>query len=572
MTRFKALPLAGCLLWVSLFQRSALSAAAVDLNGMWESDANTPESPRAKVLIFQLRGVIQIFNAGGWHFIKPGDVFVEAPVKAAVQLNTPYQVRLRASKDGSRLDWYSASLLIQDPDHILVANRFRFHRTSTIHVEDFPCEDGNAHNVSRDEAAKRADAYFGIGDFATSVCWDRIGAKEGNSHAQASYAYALFAGRGVKQDLEESKVWAKKAANQRDPYAEQTLAAIYMRMGFGLGLDEARDWSERAKRDDPDKVYLGEQTPYSEHANPQMPSFHRDLPFTYDLAGEWKMTFPPSVKRAPLVVVSLEQKGQSVTMTTDSPNTFYPFNQIMFDGAYREGKIIGEWMDAPAHKTANGYYASTKIEIDIKKPTELVTPAGIHLTRSDELGANQLCDAQKYQNMDEAYAFNYAVRDAQLRNFGNAACWMYVAAAQGHHQAQFELGGFLHLGIGVERDDKQSFLWISRSAGQGNKHAQSLLAHYYEAGIGTGQSAPLAKSWFGKAKDGQPEPELPETTEQQLAGLIQTVVTTVCGNVGAGHDGRVGELTRRGMSESQANRVASDEEGETAYFCRLTGH
>ena len=564
------------LCWIGIFHcwpgQVFAANVPVDLNGKWEVDNNASENPGAKIFIFQLHNVIQVFNAGGWRFIKPGEVFVRSSVKDSVTTGVRYQAEIRASKDGSTLVWYIASLLIDDRDHIIVANRFRFHRTSTSTVEDLPCENGNPRHVAGDEASWRSDAYFALNDFVTSVCWSRIGAIAGNARSQASYAYALYAGRGIKQDLSESKVWAEKGANQHDPYAERTLAGIYSQMGFGLGLDQARELMERAKQHDPDKVYLGEQTEYMGNSNAPVPAFRRDPVFTYDLSGEWKMTFPPSVKRPPLVVIGLEQKDQKIEMTADAPNSFYPFGQVMFEGKYRDGKILGEWMDAPAHKIANGDYASTTIELQIKKPTELITPAGIRLTRSDELGANQICDARKYASLDSAYAFNYGVRDVELRNFGNAACWMYVSASQGHHQAQFELGAFLHLGIGVERDDKQSFLWLSRSAEQGNKRAQSLLAHYYKAGIGIAPSAASAKSWTAKANDGQAEPEPPKTTEQQFMGLIQTVVTTVCGNIGGGHTDRVSEYERRGMSSGQAEQAARDNEAETSLFCRLTAH
>jgi hypothetical protein len=189
------------------------------------------------------------------------------------------------------------------------------------------------------------------------------------------------------------------------------------------------------------------------------------------------------------------------------------------------------------------------------------------VTRSDEQGANKPCDPVKYANMEQARTFIFATRDFQLKNYGNAACWMYVSASQGHHEAQLELAMFLHLGMGVEKDNEQSFIWVKKSAEAGNKRAQRFLAHCYQLGIGVRPDPALAKSWTAKANNGEPEPELPQTGEQALLGLVHMVMSTVCANPTAGHESSVSTYVSRGMSEGKAQQAAREDESETAFLC-----
>ena|SRR5580700_8350666 len=145
---------------------------------------------------------------------------------------------------------------------------------------------------------------------------------------------------------------------------------------------------------------------------------------------------------------------------------------------------------------------------------------------------------------------------------------MYVSASQGHHEAQFELAALLHLGMGVEKNNEQSFIWAKKSAEAGNKKAERFLAHCYQIGIGVRPDAAQAKSWTVKASNKDPEPELPQTGEQALSSLIHIVLTTICANPTAGHEGRVGTYVSRGMSEGQAEQSARQGESETASMCR----
>ncbi len=348
----------------------------------------------------------------------------------------------------------------------------------------------------------------------------------------------------------DAELNAQKAAESRQPPAQASAESnAYAAAGRGEGVAAM-----------PKAINHPE-------AGGTVPFFRPEKTFTYDLAGEWKLVFPPNMRRPSLVLIDLTQKGKHIQMVADSPNQFYPFEKVMFVGTYGENVITGDWMNVPAHRDANGDYDGTRIDIRILSATNLITPAGIRVTRSDELGANKSCDAVAYAHMDQARTFIYGSRDFELGNYGNAACWIYVAASQGHHEAQRELAVFLHLGLGVEKNDGQSFAWMQRSATAGNKAAQSLLARYYDKGIGVTTDPVQARLWMGRAKDGTPEPDLPETPEQAIVGLVKMVQTAVCSGLGGPNDARIAMYKGRGMSEAEAQRASRDDDFDTSLLC-----
>ena len=52
------------------------------------------------------------------------------------------------------------------------------------------------------------------------------------------------------------------------------------------------------------------------------------------------------------------------------------------------------------------------------------------------------------------------------QDFYEAAKWYYLAAVQGHREAQFQLGLLYNKGQGVPRDYLLSYLWLNLSASQ----------------------------------------------------------------------------------------------------------
>jgi TPR repeat protein len=472
---------------------------------------------------------------------------------------------LQGSVDNGKLQWSSTTLSLDDADNLRIAETQKFHRTSAREVRDVNCENANPAHIGGEEAFYRSNAYFELKDLATANCWLRIGAAQGNARAQGAYAYALLHGRGIQQDIREATVWAEKGAAQGEPYSEFNLATIYSMQPFGTGMPEAQELLQKYKQHDPARPYLEEFW-----QPPALPIFLEDKPFTFDLSGEWQLTFPPEAPRHPRVSVVVIHKAGNVQIIVGDPNIYYPLGESMFSGTYDGQHLVGEVMDAPAH-SGNGYrgYAWTRGEIHIVDANNLVLPRNIKMKRTDaELGANKACDTAKYAQLNTARAFEYGAKGIEIGNFGNGACWLYVSASQGHSEAQMDLGLALHFGKGVKQDDAQSFQWFKRSAEQGWVLAERALAQCYELGVGTPKNQGLAKSWFDKSahqatQTGQIE------KEKQDAQRFVTALGGILSGSGVSHDDRVAGYRSRGASSSDAEKSARQDESEAAFMNSL---
>ena len=80
------------------------------------------------------------------------------------------------------------------------------------------------------------------------------------------------------------------------------------------------------------------------------------------------------------------------------------------------------------------------------------------------------------------------------------ACELYkVAADQGDHQAQYNLGIMYDKGRGVIQSDTLAFKYFQLSAIQGLANAQDYVGVYYANGTGVEQSFTKAREWWTKA-------------------------------------------------------------------------
>ncbi len=540
-------------------------SAHIDLNGVWEA---SPDSRHEKILIYQLRNSVQAYNLENRRFIHPGDRFLISLLPAAASL--PVQIpadlaSLQGGVDNGKLQWSRTTLSLDDGDHLRIADTQKFHRTSSREVREVSCENANPAHIGGEEAFYRSNAYFELKDLATANCWLRIGAMQGNARAQGAYAYALLHGRGIQQDIREAMVWAEKGAAQGEPYSEYNLATIYSMQPFGAGMAQAQELLQKYKQHDPAQPYLQEFW-----QSPAPPIFLEDKLFTFDLSGEWRLTFPPEAPRHPRVSVVVIHKAGNVQIIVGDPNIYYPLGESMFNGTYDGQHLVGDVMDAPAH-SGKGYrgYAWTRGEIQIVDADNLVLPRNIKMKRTDaELGANKACDTVKYAQLNAARAFEYAAKDIDLGNFGNGACWLYVSASQGHSEAQMDLGLALHFGKGVKQDDAQSFQWFKRSAEQGWALAERALAQCYELGIGTRKNEGLARSWGEKSahqavQTGQIE------KEKQDATRFVTALGNLFSGSGVSHEDRVAGYQSRGASNSDAEKSARQDESEAAFMNSL---
>ena len=77
--------------------------------------------------------------------------------------------------------------------------------------------------------------------------------------------------------------------------------------------------------------------------------------------------------------------------------------------------------------------------------------------------------------------------------------WYAKAAAQGHAQAQFNLGIRYECGRGVAQDAALAVEWFAKAAAQGHAQAQFNVGLCYELGRGVAQDNALAVQWHTKA-------------------------------------------------------------------------
>ena len=554
---------------------------AFDLNGVWEASFGAPGTAEyrvEKILVYHLRNSIQAYNIEGRRFIRPGARFLTAayPLPASLPLRISADIHSLPGGDTGKLQWLSTTMSIDDRNHFRIADIQEFHRTSTRKIQDVSCETANPHHIRGEDAFFRSNAYFELKDLATANCWLRIGSIEGYALAQSAYSYALLHGRGIRQNTDEAMVWAKKSADQHEAYGESMLAAIYLQMGFGLGVGQAQELMKRYKQHDPDVPYVEDHSRKEQPADataersPTMPVFLRDETFTYDLSGEWRLVFPPKAPRHPLFSITVIQKDGNFQMIVGDPNVLYPIGESMFNGRYADNRITGQLMDAPAHH-GNGYrgYAWTDAEIRIVDANNLVLPGDVKMKRTDgELGANKICDAVKYAGLDASRVFIYAEKDIELKNSGNGACWLYVSASQGHSEAQMDLGLALHFGEGVKRDYEQSFLWFKKSAEQGWVLAERALARCYESGIGVPKDAALARSWNEKSNRPGAQMGQVEREEQDANRFISAFGNLLSGN-GVSREDRVAGYRSRGMNNSDAEKNAREDEAGAAFMHEL---
>ncbi|MDZ4743397.1 MAG: tetratricopeptide repeat protein [Verrucomicrobiota bacterium] len=110
------------------------------------------------------------------------------------------------------------------------------------------------------------------------------------------------------------------------------------------------------------------------------------------------------------------------------------------------------------------------------------------------LDNNQLTPLQMY-NM--AVLSNYA--ETKEKDEKKSFEWMLKAAEAGYATAQYRLGIYYALGIGVPEDKKKAFLWYKKAAMSSHAEAQFTLSQYYRFGTVTDKNLENAFYWLKKS-------------------------------------------------------------------------
>lgn len=98
----------------------------------------------------------------------------------------------------------------------------------------------------------------------------------------------------------------------------------------------------------------------------------------------------------------------------------------------------------------------------------------------------------------EGYTGVTFMRDVP-KDIPKALDWYQKAAAQGHVNAQYNLGMLYRLGLGVKEDQANAFVWLQKAAAQGSDVAQYNLGVMYAEGAGVTQNLPRACAWLALA-------------------------------------------------------------------------
>lgn len=105
------------------------------------------------------------------------------------------------------------------------------------------------------------------------------------------------------------------------------------------------------------------------------------------------------------------------------------------------------------------YYSGNGVPEDEKKAVQLLT------------GSAQQGNVEAMYQLGNAYTFGsqtpQLVGDADVE----AAKWYYLAATQGHADAQYSMGLLLLSGKGLDKNDKEAMYWMQQAAKNGHKDA-----------------------------------------------------------------------------------------------------
>lgn len=110
------------------------------------------------------------------------------------------------------------------------------------------------------------------------------------------------------------------------------------------------------------------------------------------------------------------------------------------------------------------YYSGNGVPEDEKKAVQLLTASA------------QQGNVEAMYQLGNAYTFGnqtpQLVGDADVE----AAKWYFMAAKQGHADAQYSMGLLLMSGKGLVRNDKEAMYWMQQAAKNGHKDAKGYVS------------------------------------------------------------------------------------------------
>ena len=189
--------------------------------------------------------------------------------------------------------------------------------------------------------------------------------------------------------------------------------------------------------------------------------------------------------------------------------------------------------------------------------------------------SNHPCDLGRDRSVALGAAFGFAKANYASKNYGTAACWLYVSASQGNPDAALALGLFEHLGLSVKKDDAQAFLWFRRSADADVLTAEQLVAHCLRFGVGVSKDPERAQLWTNQANQqiqlakvllAQRRKEAAQNAADAASVMF---LMNMLGMGPQSHGDRVENYMAGGKSFSDAESMANDDEDSEAFWSRV---
>jgi TPR repeat protein len=226
---------------------SPSASAPFDLNGIWQFPGGVIPGGATwsplKILIVQVgNGLVGTLLEGDTD-VPPGAVWMisDGPVS-----NNP-GVYIRQRKHLGGLVWGATDLQIFDLSHFSVGGHLKFTRLTRNTIYEGSCPSRSSFHGSPEEALARGTLYLLVlKDEKTAACWTRTSADAGNRDAQDAYAYDLWKGIGVPQNLPEALSRFQRSAMQGSFYAAEDLADMFAKgEGVPVSNQRARYWRTR---------------------------------------------------------------------------------------------------------------------------------------------------------------------------------------------------------------------------------------------------------------------------------------------------------------------------------------
>lgn len=281
-------------------------------------------------------------------------------------------------------------------------------------------------------------AYARGDDEAALVKGVKAAAKAGDAIAEYKLATLYLHGAGVGRDLEKAAAWYRKAAEQGYGPAQSELGALYLR-GVGVPKDEAQAivWVRKAAEQ-------GEVLAQS------------DLGMMY-LNGT-------GVEQDDTQAVAWLRK------------------------AAEQGSAAGQHNLASLYEKGRAGLAKDEAEAKqwyTKAALQDISQLGVSQSRMS------LC---LYRGEYEAWCTETESPGA----FGPVED-LVAAAEGGDTKAQTRLGDIYRKGIGVQKDEVQSFNWYRKAANAGYAPAQTQVGYLYSTGSGVAKDENASIAWYCEA-------------------------------------------------------------------------